>query len=129
MDNQDVIATLNDLLEISRDGEQGFRTCAEGVRTPNLKALLETAARHYAHASCCLVIKFDCTLHAIPPRSRLRRDSSQVNQPLLVSRCRLLSSGSDSPFPRYSEAEHSWSGANYRRLIPSQSQHHHSLPP
>ena len=37
-------APLNDLLEISRDGEQGFRTCAEGVRTPNLKALLETAA-------------------------------------------------------------------------------------
>ena len=35
MDNQDVIATLNDLLEISRDGEQGFRTCAEGVQTPN----------------------------------------------------------------------------------------------
>jgi hypothetical protein len=25
MDNQDVIATLNDLLEISGDGEQGFR--------------------------------------------------------------------------------------------------------
>jgi hypothetical protein len=48
MDNQDVITTLNDLLEISRDGEQGFRTCAEGVRTPNLKALFETAARRCA---------------------------------------------------------------------------------
>jgi uncharacterized protein (TIGR02284 family) len=45
MDNHDVIATLNDLLEISRDGEQGFRTCAEGVRSPNLKALFEAAAR------------------------------------------------------------------------------------
>jgi uncharacterized protein (TIGR02284 family) len=45
MDNQDVIATLNDLLEISRDGEQGFRTCAEGVQTPNLKAQLQTEAR------------------------------------------------------------------------------------
>ena len=44
MDNQDVIATLNNLLEISRDGEQGFRTCAEGVQSPNLKALLEAAA-------------------------------------------------------------------------------------
>jgi hypothetical protein len=29
-DNHDVIATLNDLLEISRDGEQGFHTCVEG---------------------------------------------------------------------------------------------------
>jgi hypothetical protein len=37
MDNQDVIATLNSLLEISRDGEQGFRTCAEGVQSPNLR--------------------------------------------------------------------------------------------
>ena len=41
MDNQDVIATLNDLLEISRDGEQGFHTCAEGVESPNLKVLFE----------------------------------------------------------------------------------------
>ncbi len=48
MDNHDVIATLNDLLEISRDGEQGFRTCAEGVQSPNLKALFEAAARRCA---------------------------------------------------------------------------------
>ncbi|HEX3494993.1 MAG TPA: DUF2383 domain-containing protein, partial [Methylocella sp.] len=45
MDNQDVISTLNDLIEISRDGEQGFRTCAEGVENPNLKAIFEAAAR------------------------------------------------------------------------------------
>jgi hypothetical protein len=38
MDNHDVIATLNNLLEISRDGKQGFHTCAEGVESPNLKA-------------------------------------------------------------------------------------------
>ena len=51
MDKQDVIATLNDLLEISRDGEQGFRTCAEGVQSPNLKALLEAAARRCAEGA------------------------------------------------------------------------------
>ena len=51
MDHQDVIATLNDLLEISRDGEQGFRTCAEGVRSPNLKALFEAAARRCAEGA------------------------------------------------------------------------------
>jgi hypothetical protein len=39
MDNQDVIATLNDLLEISRDGEQGFRTCAEGGNILTKKSL------------------------------------------------------------------------------------------
>jgi uncharacterized protein (TIGR02284 family) len=48
MDNHDVIATLNDLLETSRDGEQGFHTCAEGVESPNLKAMFESAARRCA---------------------------------------------------------------------------------
>jgi hypothetical protein len=47
-DNHDVIATLNDLLEICRDGEQGFHTCVEGVESPNLKALFEVAARRCA---------------------------------------------------------------------------------
>jgi uncharacterized protein (TIGR02284 family) len=57
MDNQNVIATLNDLLETSRDGEQGFRTCAEGVQSPNLKALLEAAARHCAEGAAELEAK------------------------------------------------------------------------
>ena len=50
MDHYDVIATLNDLLEISRDGEQGFRTCAGGIESPSLKALFEVAARRCARA-------------------------------------------------------------------------------
>ena len=57
MDTQDVIATLNDLLEISRDGEQGFRTCAEGVQSPNLKALFESAARRCAEGAAELDAK------------------------------------------------------------------------
>ena len=39
MATDDVIETLNDLIETSRDGEQGFRTCAQGVTSPNLKML------------------------------------------------------------------------------------------
>jgi len=31
MATDDVIETLNDLIETSRDGEQGFRTCAQGL--------------------------------------------------------------------------------------------------
>jgi uncharacterized protein (TIGR02284 family) len=57
MGSQDVIATLNGLLEISRDGEQGFRTCAEGVESPNLKALLEAAARRCAEGATELEAK------------------------------------------------------------------------
>jgi uncharacterized protein (TIGR02284 family) len=57
MDNQDVIATLNGLLEISRDGEEGFHACAEGVRSPNLKALFEAAAGRCAGGAAELEAK------------------------------------------------------------------------
>jgi uncharacterized protein (TIGR02284 family) len=33
------ISTLNTLIETARDGEQGFRTAAEGVTNPQLKSL------------------------------------------------------------------------------------------
>jgi uncharacterized protein (TIGR02284 family) len=35
----------------NRDGEQGFRTCADGVSSPNLKVLFETAARRCAEGA------------------------------------------------------------------------------
>ena len=38
MDKDDVVATLNDLIETSRDGEEGFRTCADAETAPDLKA-------------------------------------------------------------------------------------------
>lgn len=45
MDHHQVIATLNNLLQTTKDGERGFRTCAEGVTSPRLKTVFETAAR------------------------------------------------------------------------------------
>jgi uncharacterized protein (TIGR02284 family) len=57
MDTNDVIATLNDLIETSRDGEQGFRTCAQGVNSANLKALFEAAARRCAEGAAELEAK------------------------------------------------------------------------
>jgi len=52
MDNDDLISTLNDLIETSRDGEQGFRTCAEDAseRSPELKAMLAARQRECAAA-------------------------------------------------------------------------------
>src|SRR5947208_14373250 len=41
MDRDDVIGTLNDLIETSKDGEEGFRTCADNVKNPTLKAFFE----------------------------------------------------------------------------------------
>lgn len=48
--NDDAIATLNDLIETSRDGEQGFRTCAENTRSAELKAVFQKGADRCAQA-------------------------------------------------------------------------------
>jgi len=45
MDNDDVISTLNDLIETSKDGEEGFRTCAEDAKDPQLKTFFSNRAQ------------------------------------------------------------------------------------
>jgi uncharacterized protein (TIGR02284 family) len=45
MDNDRVISTLNNLIETCKDGEQGFRTAADGVRSSDLKTLFHTYAQ------------------------------------------------------------------------------------
>ncbi len=51
MDKNDVISTLNDLIETSKDGEQGFRTCANGVKDAQLKVLFNEAAQRCAEGA------------------------------------------------------------------------------
>ena len=51
MDNDDVIDTLNTLIETCKDGENGFRTCAEDIRNSALQPIFTTAARHCAEAA------------------------------------------------------------------------------
>lgn len=41
MDNGKLISTLNSLIETSRDGEQGFRTAAEGVTDPQVRTVFQ----------------------------------------------------------------------------------------
>lgn len=50
-DTQDVIKRLNDLIETCKDGEYGFRTCAEQAKSPQLKNLLTTRADGCAQAA------------------------------------------------------------------------------
>jgi len=38
--NDQIISTLNDLIETCKDGEEGFRTCAENVQDGELKGML-----------------------------------------------------------------------------------------
>jgi uncharacterized protein (TIGR02284 family) len=42
------ISTLNDLIQICRDGENGFRTAAEGMKDAHVKALFERYGRQRA---------------------------------------------------------------------------------
>ncbi|RJF97414.1 PA2169 family four-helix-bundle protein [Noviherbaspirillum saxi] len=51
MDNDDVITTLNNLIETSKDGEEGFRACAEDAKDPTLKAFFSTRAQSCAAAA------------------------------------------------------------------------------
>ena len=51
MDRDDIIDTLNDLIETCKDGEEGFRTCAEDIRNPALKPIFEEGARRCAEAA------------------------------------------------------------------------------
>ena len=51
MDTRKVIDTLNDLIETSKDGEAGFRTCAESVKNPQLKSMFNQAAGRCAEGA------------------------------------------------------------------------------
>jgi uncharacterized protein (TIGR02284 family) len=57
MDRKDIISTLNDLIETSKDGEQGFRTCAEGVKDAKLKSVFQEAASRCAEGAAELKAK------------------------------------------------------------------------
>lgn len=50
-DNDQVISVLNDLLENARDGEYGFKTCAEQVETSGAKQLFAARAVGCADAA------------------------------------------------------------------------------
>ena len=51
LDNKQTVSVLNDLIETCKDGEEGFRTCAEDIRRPELKTLFTTRARQCAEAA------------------------------------------------------------------------------
>ncbi len=44
MDRDDVVETLNDLIETSKDGEYGFQQCAEHAKSANLKSVFTQRA-------------------------------------------------------------------------------------
>jgi uncharacterized protein (TIGR02284 family) len=51
MENRNVVTTLNDLIETSRNGEQGFRLAAEHAHDPQLKTVLQKYAEECGRAA------------------------------------------------------------------------------
>ena len=47
-DNDDVISTLNNLIETCKDGENGYRTAADGVKNSELRTLFNTYSQQRA---------------------------------------------------------------------------------
>jgi uncharacterized protein (TIGR02284 family) len=47
-DNDNVISTLNNLIETCKDGENGFRTAADGVKNGDLRTLFLTYSQQRA---------------------------------------------------------------------------------
>ena len=47
-DNDKTVSTLNNLIETCKDGENGFRTAAEGIRNGELKTLFNTYSQQRA---------------------------------------------------------------------------------
>lgn len=40
MNTENVIDTLNDLIETCKDGEYGFRSCAEHIQSPDIRSMM-----------------------------------------------------------------------------------------
>ena len=49
LSNDDVISTLNELIETCKDGQEGFRQAAEGVERSDLKSLFFEFSQQRAH--------------------------------------------------------------------------------
>lgn len=51
MDRDDIVSTLNDLIETCKDGEEGFRSCAENVTNVELKSYFNSRSERCAVAA------------------------------------------------------------------------------
>ena len=49
--NKEAISVLNDLIETSKDGQEGFKSCAEDIKHPELKALFAKRSAECATAA------------------------------------------------------------------------------
>lgn len=55
--NKEAINVLNDLIETSKDGQEGFKTCAEDIKHPELKSYFATRSADCGKAAAELQAK------------------------------------------------------------------------
>ncbi|MEF9672424.1 ferritin-like domain-containing protein [Pseudomonas sp. MWU13-2100] len=55
--NKEAISILNDLIEVSKDGQKGFQSCAEDIKNPELKALFVQRASECATSAAELQVE------------------------------------------------------------------------
>ena len=48
VDKSEVVEVLNDLIEVSKDGEYGFKECADHAKSPEMKSTLSARSRDCA---------------------------------------------------------------------------------
>lgn len=51
MDIQQVISAINEVIETCKDGETGFRTCAQNVHDNEIKSMLTELEQHRAESA------------------------------------------------------------------------------
>jgi uncharacterized protein (TIGR02284 family) len=128
MDRDEVIATLNDLIATSKDGEEGFRTCAEAVKNPRLKTFFEQRAERCALGAAQLQGKVR-ELGGDPGRSgstagalhrfwiNLRSTLAGMEEPAILDEC---ARGEDAAKRAYEEALKKNLLADVRLLVEKQ---------
>ncbi len=68
MDKSDVVDVLNDLIEVSKDGEYGFTQCAEHAKSPDIKSTLASRSRDCA-AGAAELQRYVSTYGGTPEKS------------------------------------------------------------
>ena len=128
MDRDEVIATLNELIATSKDGEEGFRTCAEAVKNVRLKSFFEQKAERCALGATQLQEKVR-ELGGEPGRSgsaagalhrfwiNLRSTLAGMDEPAILDEC---ARGEDAAKRAYEEALKKDLPADIRLLVEKQ---------
>jgi uncharacterized protein (TIGR02284 family) len=112
-DNDSVISTLNNLIETCKDGENGFRTAADGVKNSELKTLFLTYSQQRAQFAAEL--QAEVRLHR--GWINIKSTVTGEDEGAVISECER---GEDSAAKNYKEALNENLPANLQSIVQQQ---------